>query len=521
MTSSPTSSPTSSSLSSLPAHVDVLIVGAGISGIDAAYRVQSRCSDRSYAVLEARESLGGTWDLFRYPGVRADSDIYTLSFPFQPWTGENSMADGDEILDYLRRTVDRFGIDRRIHCATKVVAADWSGETATWAVTVERSGGADGPRRSTVTCAFLYLCTGYYDYERGHDPRFEGIESFSGTVVHPQFWPDRLDHAGKRVVVIGSGATAITVVPAMARDAAKVTMLQRTPTWTTALPRKDRFAAGVRRRLPAGLAHRVVRARNAAYSNAFYHYCRRFPDRARALLTRGAARRIGEEAVREHFTPSYAPWDQRVCVTADADLFKAIEREEVDVVTDHVDRFVAGGVRLRSGKVLPADIVVTATGLRMLAFGHIAVSVDGEPVEPARHLLWRGTMLSDVPNLALCFGYVNLSWTMRADLTARLVCRILNHMRRADLAAVTPPAEPGVRERPLIELASGYVQRGVRSFPRQGHRAPWRMRQTYLLDSADIARARLRRELRGVPHASVRPPGPRGVGDNIRTGGRP
>jgi cation diffusion facilitator CzcD-associated flavoprotein CzcO len=505
---------TSSPLPSLPAHVDVLIVGAGISGIDAAYRVQSKCPDRSYAVLEARASLGGTWDLFRYPGVRADSDIYTLSFPFQPWTGENSMADGDEILDYLRRTVEEFGIDRHIHCSTKMVAADWSSEEARWTVTVERSDGADEPQRSTMTCTFLYLCTGYYDYERGHDPQFPGTESFDGTVVHPQFWPEGLDYAGKRVVVIGSGATAITVVPAMAREAAKVTMLQRTPTWISALPRKDRFAARVRRRLPAGLAHRVVRARNAAYSNAFYHYCRRFPDRARALLTRAAERRIGEEAVREHFTPSYAPWDQRVCITADADLFKAIRREEVEVVTDHVDRFVAEGVRLRSGRVLPADIVVTATGLRMLAFGHVAVSVDGEPVEPARHLLWRGAMLSDVPNFALCFGYVNLSWTMRADLTARLVCRVLNHMRRADLAAVTPPAESGVREQPMIELASGYVQRGVESFPRQGHRAPWRMRQTYLLDTADIARARLRRELRGVPHSSVR-----SAGATVRTGG--
>ncbi|MCD7442427.1 NAD(P)/FAD-dependent oxidoreductase [Streptomyces lincolnensis] len=500
--------------SSLPGHVDVLIVGAGISGIDAAYRVQSRCPDRSYAVLEARASLGGTWDLFRYPGVRADSDIYTLSFPFQPWTGENSMADGDEILDYLRRTVDRFGIDRRIHCSTKVVAANWSAATARWTVTAEQGGGEDGPRRSTVTCSFLYLCTGYYDYERGHDPQFPGVESFAGTVVNPQFWPDGLDHAGKRVVVIGSGATAITVVPAMARDAASMTMLQRTPTWVSALPRRDRFAARVRRRLPAGPAHRVVRARNAAYSNGFYHYCRRFPDRARTLLTRAAARRIGEEAVREHFTPPYAPWDQRVCITADADLFKAIEREEVDVVTAHIDRFVPEGIRLRSGRVLPADIVVTATGLRMLAFGHIAVSVDGEPVDPARHLLWRGTMLSDVPNFALCFGYVNLSWTMRADLTARLVCRVLKHMRRADLAAVTPPAEPGVREQPMIELASGYVRRGVRSFPRQGHRTPWRMRQTYLLDVADIARASLRRELRGVPRASVRP-----AADDIRTGG--
>jgi monooxygenase len=489
--------------SSLPDHVEVVIVGAGISGIDAAYRVQSQCPDRSYVVLEARESLGGTWDLFRYPGVRADSDIYTLSFPFQPWTGGNSMADGGEILDYLRRTVEQFGIDRHIHCGTKVVAADWGSETARWTVTIERTGGEDGPQRSTVTCSFLFTCTGYYDYERGHDPKFPGVESFTGTVVHPQFWPDELDYVGKRVVVIGSGATAITVVPAMARDAAKVTMLQRTPTWVSSLPRRDRFADKLRRRLPAGVAHRVIRARNAAYANGFYHYCRRFPDRARALLTTAATRRLGEDAVREHFTPPYAPWDQRVCITADADLFKAIKRGEVDVITDHIEGFVAEGIQLRSGAVLPADIVVTATGLRMLALGHIDVSVDGKPVEPARHMLWRGAMLSDVPNFALCFGYVNLSWTMRADLTARLVCRILNHMRRADLAVVTAPAEPGVREKPMIELASSYVQRGVATFPRQGDRSPWRMHQTYPLDAADVARANLRRELRGVPRASL------------------
>ncbi|MFJ7012540.1 flavin-containing monooxygenase [Streptomyces albogriseolus] len=490
----------------LPGHVDVLIVGAGISGIDAAYRVQSQCPDRSYALLEARESLGGTWDLFRYPGVRADSDIFTLSFPFQPWTGENSMADGQEILDYLRRTVQRFGIDQNLHCGTKVVAADWSGETARWTVTVERRG-QDGPRRSMVTCTFLYLCTGYYDYERGHDPQLPGVEAFAGTVAHPQFWPGGLDHTGQNVVVIGSGATAITVAPAMARDAAKVTMLQRTPTWIGARPRRDRVADRIRRFLPAGLAHRVIRTRNAAYSNGFYHYCRRFPDRARTLLTQAAARRIGQEATREHFTPSYAPWDQRVCITADADLFKAIRRGDVEVVTDHVEHFVPEGIRLRSGRVLPADIVVTATGLRMLAFGHIAVSVEGRPVDPARHMLWRGAMLSDVPNLALCFGYVNLSWTMRADLTARLVCRVLNHMRRADLASVTAPADPGIPEKPLIELASGYVQRGVACLPRQGGRGPWRIRQTYLLDAADVARASLRRELRGVPRTSVRPAG--------------
>ncbi|MDN5857169.1 MAG: NAD(P)/FAD-dependent oxidoreductase [Pseudonocardia sp.] len=484
----------------IPDHVDVLIVGAGISGIDAACRVQSRCPDRSFLVLEAREALGGTWDMFRYPGVRSDSDIFTLSFPFRPWTGTDSMVDGPEILNYIRRTVAHFGVDRHIRTGVKVVAADWCPTTSRWTVTVKRSGAGRATSRETLTCGFLYACTGYYDYAAGHSPDFPGADDFTGTVVHPQAWPEDLDYAGKRVVVIGSGATAVTLVPALSRDAAQVTMLQRTPSWISARPRHDPFADRIRRRLPPGLAHWVIRTRNAARSNHLYWYCRRYPERARAAFLAGTTRAVGADMTRDHFTPPYAPWDQRVCVAADGDLFTAIRDGTAEIVTDHIERFVPDGIRLTSGTTLPADVVVTATGLQMLSLGRIALSVDGEPVDPARRMLWRGTMLNGVPNFALCIGYVSLSWTMRADLTARLVCRILNYMRRRNLSAVTvDPPKRGVAEKPLMDLASGYIQRSIRSFPRLGDRSPWMMRQVYLLDAAGVAFTRLGRHLRGAP----------------------
>lgn len=484
----------------LPAHVDVLVVGAGIAGIDAACRLSTRCPDRSFLVLEARPRLGGTWDAFTYPGVRSDSDAFTLSFPFQPWTGADSIADGADILAYLQRTARDFGIDRHIRCSTRVLTADWSSADARWTVTVEREDAAGTASRETLTCQFLYACTGYYDHDAAHVPDIAGQEDFTGPVVQPQFWPADLDTAGKRVVVVGSGATAITLVPALARDAARVTMLQRTPAYIGVGRRQDPFADDLRRRLPSRAAHWVIRTRNAANSNRFYWQCLRRPDRARELFLAGTTRALGEAMTREHFTPPYAPWDQRVCLAADGDLFAALRKGRIDVVTDRIERFVPGGIQLASApEPLPADVVVLATGLRMVPLGHMRLSLDGEPVDPARHTLWRGTMLSGIPNLALCFGYVSLSWTMRADLTARLVCRVLNHMRRRDLAAVTvaPPA-PGVQDRPLMPLRSGYVQRSISTFPRLGDRGPWTMRQIYVLDAAGIALTRLRRHLVGV-----------------------
>lgn len=489
----------------MPERVDVVIIGAGISGIDAAYRVQTECAGMSYLVLEARADLGGTWDLFRYPGIRSDSDIFTLGFPFHPWTGADSIAEGADIFAYLHDTVHRFGIADHIRLRTRVRSAEWSSTDARWTVTVEQPGPEGGSLQRTVQCSFLYACTGYYDYERGHDPHLPGLDTFAGEVAHPQFWPAELDYSGKRVVVIGSGATAISLVPALARHAGHVTMLQRSPTWISAIGRRDRFADRWRRRLPAAWAHRLIRFRNISFANGFYLYCRWFPDRARRLLIGAASRRLGEDMVREHFTPTYAPWDQRLCFAVDADLFKAIRTGDADVVTDHIERFIPEGIRLRSGAVLPADIVVTATGLKLQALGRVDLSVDGVRIDPDQHLLWRGTMLSDVPNLALCVGYVNLSWTMRADLTSRLVCRILEHMRRESLASVTAPAQSGVDRRPLIDLKAGYVQRGEHHFPSVGRRGRWAMSKSYFLDAAAVTRANLRRELRGVPHRHPAP----------------
>ncbi|MFL4910210.1 flavin-containing monooxygenase [Streptomyces sp. MMS24-I2-30] len=493
-------------------HFDVVIVGAGLSGIGAAYRLQSACPNRSYAILEAREAIGGTWDLFRYPGVRSDSDMFTLGYPFRPWTGTASLADGEAVLSYIRDTATEAGIDRHIRCRTRLVRADWSTPRARWSLTVRRTDDEGTTSTQTLTCTFLYSCSGYYDYDRGHDPDFPGRTAFTGTVVHPQFWPADLDHTGKRVVVIGSGATAVTIVPAMARDAAHVTMLQRTPSWIISRPRRDKAADALRALLPGRAAHHAVRAKNILFTTAFYQYCRRRPDAARRLLTRATVRAVGSaEAVKENFTPPYAPWDQRLCAVPEADLFKALHEGSVDVVTDHIETFVPEGIRLASGRTLPADIVITATGLRLLPLGGVAFTVDGRTVDVSEQLVWRGAMMTGTANLAFCIGYTNASWTLRADLSSRLVCKVLNHMRRRGYRAVVPAPAGPLGERPLIDLASGYVRRSVAAFPRQGDRAPWKVRQNYVLDSLTALRSGFDRALRPVEAAPVTRPSATGT----------
>ena len=468
-------------------HLDVIVVGAGLSGVGAAYRLQTMCPDVSYAVLEARDAIGGTWDLFRYPGVRSDSDMATLGYPFDPWAGRDTIADGEQIRDYIRGTAVKFGIDRRIRFGHAVVAADWSSEQARWTVTLERDG-----QRSQVTCGFLYLCCGYYDYERGHSPAFDGRDEFVGPVVHPQFWPDDLEVAGRRVVVIGSGATAVTLVPALEAQGADVTMLQRSPTWVTSLPRRDRTSDLARTVLPAGLAARLVRYRNIATTSAFYQLTRRRPKIARAMLTKGAERGIGSvELVREHFQPAYDPWDQRLCLVPDGDLFEALRGGRARVVTDTIDRFTPTGIRLASGRELEADVIVTATGLTLQFAGGIAISVDGQAREAGELVTYRGAMFGGVPNLAACVGYVNASWTLRADLTSRYVCRLLGLMRQRGWRSATPQTPDGLSAAPLLPLTSGYVRRSEGVLPRQGDAAPWMMRQSYLLDQRDLRRADL------------------------------
>ncbi|GAA4945036.1 flavin-containing monooxygenase [Actinoplanes utahensis] len=469
-------------------HFDVLIIGAGLSGIGAAWRLQRQRPGDTYAILEARDAIGGTWDLFRYPGVRSDSDMFTLSYSFRPWREPESLASGEKIRRYIEETADEAGITRRIRFGTRVVRAEWSSEQARW--TVHTSTG------DVLSCAFLYGCAGYYDYAEGYQPDFPGLDDFRGRLVHPQFWPADLDHRGKRVVVIGSGATAVTLVPAMAADAAHVTMLQRSPTYVTPLPNRDLIADTARRLLPPKAANRVARAKNLLLTQGFYHLAR-----SRPALVRGALRRVAIHFLQdpgyvdEHFKPRYDPWDQRLCVIPSGDLYRSIADGRASVVTDHIDTFVPEGIRLKSGAVLDADVVVSATGLSLLPIGGIRLFVDGEPVDVGKTAAYRGLMLSGVPNFAYCIGYVNASWTLRADLSHRYLLKLLDHMERHGYAAATP-ATPASTGRPLLDLSSGYVQRALDKFPRQGRHDPWLVRQNYLRDVVTTPRADVTRDMR-------------------------
>ncbi|MER7500317.1 NAD(P)/FAD-dependent oxidoreductase [Nonomuraea pusilla] len=454
-------------------RVDVLIIGAGLSGVGAAWHLQ-RQPGRTYAVLEARDRPGGTWDLFRHPGVRSDSDIFTLGYAFQPWRGPKSLADGESIRRYIEDTARDHGIDRHIHYRSKVLSADWSWERCRW--TVKTEGG-------TWTCSFLYVCAGYYDDDRGHQPEFEGVEDFGGRFVHPQFWPDDLDVAGEKVVMIGSGATAVTLVPALARRARHVTMLQRSPTYLISLPDVDPAAETLRRLLPAPLAHRLVRAKNVLSSGLAYWLSRRYPEQTRRHLRRGILRYLPDPAYLDrHFTPRYQPWDQRLCVVPDGDLFREVAAGRVSMVTDRIARLAEHGIELESGRTLEADVVVSATGLSLIPLGGIAVSVGGRAVDLAETTAYRGLMLSGVPNLAFCIGYTNASWTLRAELSSRYVVRLLRHMERHGLTTAMPALPRDVARRPLLGLTSAYVQRAAHLFPQQGDRAPWTVGQNYLTD---------------------------------------
>ncbi|MCP9222216.1 NAD(P)/FAD-dependent oxidoreductase [Erythrobacter sp. LQ02-29] len=460
-------------------HFDVLIVGAGLSGIGMAAHLRDRLPGHSYAILERRDRLGGTWDLFRYPGVRSDSDMHTLGFAFEPWVHEKSIADGPAILDYLDRIVDERGIRRHIRFGSTVAAADFDSDAARWRVTLE--GGAQ------LTANFLYLGSGYYDYDEPFDAEFAGREDFAGRVVHPQFWPDDLDHAGKRVVVIGSGATAVTIVPAMAETAAKVTMLQRTPTWMGSRPAKDAVANWLRKILPGGIAYKLTRAKNILLHRFFFRLARRKPEKIAARLTERTREALGPAYDERHFTPPYNPWEQRLCLVPDDDFFIAVREGRAQVVTDHIDRFEAEGIRLKSGDLLPADIIVTATGLALVFGGKIAISVDGEAIDWAQRWFYRGCMFSGVPNLAATFGYLNASWTLRVDQNAAYVCDLLANMRAkgADIAVPELPSEP-LEEDDIFDFSSGYLMRSKHLMPKSAPTLPWRLNQEYLEDRRDF-----------------------------------
>lgn len=465
-------------------HFDVLVVGAGISGIGAGYHLQTMCPDRSYLIVEGRDDIGGTWDLFRYPGVRSDSDMHTLGYSFRPWTAAKSIADGPSILQYLRDTITEFGIDRHIRFGHLVTNAEWSSDDARWTVHANRK---DTGEAVSVTCNYLFMCSGYYSYRGGHTPEFPGMADFGGRVVHPQAWPDDLDVSGKRVVVIGSGATAMTLVPALAEEGAHVTMLQRSPTYVVARPDHDPLANALRKVLPDAAAYRLTRWKNTKLQQMIYRRTRTQPAKVKAQLIDMVRKELGPDYdVDTNFTPSYDPWDQRLCLVPNGDLFAAIRSGSATVVTDHIDTLTEGGIRLTSGTELQADIIVTATGLNLVTLGEMTFEVDGAPVDFATTWSYKGMAYSDVPNLASSFGYVNASWTLRADLTCEYVCRLLNHMAATGTARCTPrlrAEDRSMPERPWIEnFSAGYMQRVMHKFPRQGDREPWINPQNYARD---------------------------------------
>ncbi len=462
-------------------HLDVLIVGAGLSGIGAGYHLQANCPERSYAILEARDCIGGTWDLFRYPGIRSDSDMYTLGYAFKPWTEAKAIADGPSILSYVRQTASEHGIDRKIRFHHRVVRAEWSTADAHWTVEAERS---DTQETVRLTCGFLLMCSGYYRYDEGYTPDFQGTERFAGRIVHPQQWSDDIDYEGRRVVVIGSGATAVTLVPALAQRAAHVTMLQRSPSYIVSLPAQDPIAIALQRALPSKVAYSLVRWKNVLLTMLSFQLSRRRPALVKKLVRRGVQRRLppGYD-VDTHFKPRYGPWDQRLCLVPDGDLFEAISGGRASVVTDRIETFTEQGLRLASGAELEADLVVTATGLNLLAFGGMQLAVDGRDVELSETMSYRGMMLSGVPNLAMAFGYTNASWTLKCDLTCAYVCRVLNHMsERGYLQCMPLNGDPSIDTQPFIDFSSSYVLRSIDQFPKQGSRAPWRLYQNYALD---------------------------------------
>jgi monooxygenase len=468
-------------------HLDVLIVGAGLSGIGAAYHLQERCPPKSYAILEAREDLGGTWDLFRYPGIRSDSDMHTLGYRFRPWTEDTSITDGDSVLRYVRETAHDHGIEEKIRFRHRVVRAEWSTSESRWAVAAERT---DTGETVHLTCGFLWTCSGYYRYDEGYTPAFEGVERFSGPVVHPQHWPADLDYSGKRVVVIGSGATAVTLVPALAERAAQVTMLQRSPTYIVSLPAEDPIAKAFRRWLPERAASAAVRWKNVLLQTIVYQLSRRRPQLVKRMIRRGVERSLppGYDVDR-HFTPTYDPWDQRLCLVPDGDLFKAISAGRAEVVTDQIETFTEAGIRLRSGAELDADVIVTATGLNLLFLGGIELAVDGDEVDIPTTMAYKGMMLSGVPNFVFTVGYTNASWTLKADLTSEYVCRLLAYMDDHGFVRCAPELiDPSVTEQPLLDFTAGYVLRSLDQFPKQGSKEPWRLRQNYAFDARMIRR---------------------------------
>ena len=466
-------------------HIDVLIVGAGISGIGAGYYLKNKCPSKSFKILESRNNLGGTWDLFKYPGIRSDSDMTTMGYRFKPWTGKNLVADGGAILDYLNDVVDENGFRDKIQYDSHVTKAWWKSNESKWYVTYQDS--AHG-NESMITCNFLYFCVGYYDYENGHEPEFEGQSDFNGDIIHPQHWPENLNYKDKNVVVIGSGATAVTLIPSMADETKHITMLQRSPTYYMVRPNIDPIGAFFRRFMGKTVSYFVMRWKNIQLQSWFFKRARKDPKLIKEFLIGVVKEKLNPEYnVDKHFTPSYNPWEQRLCLVPDGDLFNAINEGKASVVTDHVDSFTSNGIKLKSGNELPADIIVTATGLKLMICSNIEIKVDDETIDISDTMTFKGMMVSNVPNVVWTFGYTNASWTLRADLTAEYTCKILNYMDKHDYKVATPSPNSEIGEDGTwLDFNSGYVTRSAHLFPRNGDRDPWRNTQNYIKDVVDL-----------------------------------